>query len=265
MKIKTIIFAIIGVLGISFFFSTFEQINAGQRGVVLQWGAYDRTLEEGFHFVNPISEDVITMEVRVQLYETSASAASRDLQTVNSTVALNYHPNPKAVGPLYQNVGRDYENQIVKPAIQESVKAGTALYTAEELISKRAFVKEAIKEDLVARLEQFNLIVDDFSIINFDFSSEFNAAIEAKQVAEQKALQAQNDLKRVELEAQQAIEKSKAEAESTRLQAQALSQSSSVIELRKVEAMLEFAKKWDGKLPINIYGSAPLPLLDVTP
>lgn len=262
--IKTSIFGLVVIVALSFIFSCFEQINAGERGVVLSWGAYDRTLTDGFHFLNPISEEVKVMNVRVQKYETNASASSKDLQNVSSAVALNFHIDPNGVGDLWQEVGWDYEVNIIKPAIQESVKAGTALYTAEQLISKRAEVKGFISEDLQQRLGKFNLIVDEFSIVNFDFSTDFNAAIEAKQVAEQKALKAQNDLKRIEQEAKQDIEKAKAEAESTRLQAEALRTSNEVIELRKVEALLEFAKKWDGKLPVNIYGSAPLPLLDIT-
>lgn len=260
---RVIVTSILSILLIAGLFMGFETIGAGQRGVVLQWGAVDRVIGEGFYIINPISENVVVMDVRVQKFETTASAASRDLQTVTSVVALNYHVDPKRVGGLYQTIGKDYESQVIHPALQESVKAGTALFTAEELISKRDLVKEEIRKNLLARLDKFNIIVDDFSIVNFDFSAQFNAAIEGKQVAEQQALQAKNDLEKVKFEAQQSIEQAKAQAESTKLQADALANSSQVIELRKVEAMLELAKRWDGKLPVNIYGSAPLPFLNV--
>lgn len=260
---RVIVTSILSIIVIAGLFMSFEVIAAGKRGVVLQWGAVDRVLGEGFYVINPISEDVVVMDVRVQKFETTATAASKDLQTVTSVVALNYHVDPKRVGELYQNIGKDYEAQVIHPALQESVKAGTALFTAEELISKRDMVKEEVRKNLLARLDKFNIIVDDFSIVNFDFSAQFNAAIEGKQVAEQQALQAKNDLEKVKFEAQQSIEQAKAQAESTKLQADALANSSQVIELRKVEAMLELAKRWDGKLPVNIYGSAPLPFLDV--
>lgn len=263
MSFKMIVGGIVSVLVIAFVFMSFETISAGQRGVVLKWGGYDRTIGEGFYVVNPISEDVIVMNVRVTKFEAVAGAASKDLQVVTSEVALNYHPDPAKVGVLYQEIGRDYQDQVVLPALQESVKAGTALFTAEELISKRAAVKEEIRKNLVLRLEKFHLIVDDFSIVNFNFSPEFERAIEAKVTAEQNALAEKNNLEKVKFQSQQSIEKAKAEAESTRLQSSALQQGNEVIELRKVEALLEMAKKWDGKLPVNIYGSAPLPILNL--
>ena len=244
-------------------FAFFETINTGERGVLLSFGKYERTLGEGLHFVNPVTTELIVMQVRTTKLEASASAASKDLQTVTSLVALNYHPNPEKVGAIYQTLGRGYEESIVVPAIQEAVKSATAKYTAEELISKRELVKEDIRFSLSERLGAFNLIVDDFSVINFDFSPQFNSAIEAKVTAEQDALASKNKLEQVKFESQQAIEKAKAEAESTRLQMQALQGGSEVIELRKVEAMLEMAKKWNGQLPQNIYGSAPLPIINL--
>jgi len=254
-----------GLIGIGLVFASFEIINAGERGVVLNLGKPEEILEEGFHTVNPITKSIVVMNVQVQKYEAEATAASKDLQTVRSNIALNYHLDPVQVLTLYQSIGRDVEYKVIDPAIQESVKAATALFTAEELISKREAVKEAIKQTLIARLGNFSVLVDEFSIVNFEFSHEFNAAIESKQVTEQQALKAQNELEKVKYEAQQQIEQAKAQSESTRLQVEALKQGSQVIELRKVEAMLEAAKRWDGKLPANIYGSVPLPLLNVTP
>ena len=260
-----VILIIIGLItGISMIFASFETIQAGERGIVLYWGAVDETLDEGFHMINPISKKIVVMNVKVQKIEAKAAAASKDLQTVTSTVALNYHISPEGAAWLYQNVGRDYELQIIQPAIQESVKAGTADFTAEELISKRPEVKDKIRTVLLERLDGFSLIVDDFSIVNFDFSTEFNNAIEAKQVAVQQALQAENDLDRIKLEAQQQIEQAKAQAESTRLQADALKESSEVIELRKAEAMLEMAKRWDGSMPQYMLGDGgALPLFNL--
>lgn len=254
----------LGVIVLGGLFSTFTTVQTGERGVLLVWGKYERTLGEGFHMVNSITSEIVIMPVRITKLEASASAASKDLQTVTSVVALNYHPEADKVGSLYQKIGKDYENAVIVPAIQESVKAASAKYTAEELISKRESVKNDIKTSLTDRLIVFGVIVDDFSIINFDFSANFNAAIEAKVTAEQQALEAKNQLEKVKFEAQQSIEKAKAESESTRLQVEALKQGAQVIELRKVEAMLEAAKRWDGKLPVNLFsGGSPVPLLNV--
>jgi len=256
--VKVAITIVLIVVGIGFLFASFETISAGERGVVLRWGDYDGILEEGFHVVNPISVGIQVMNVQVQKVEVLADAASKDLQSANSTVALNYHIDPKRVGTLYQQIGRDYEAQVIAPAIQEAVKAGTALFTAEELISKRAAVKGAIKQDLVTRLDKFYILIDDFSIVNFEFSEQFDAAIEAKQVAEQQALQAENDLRRIEVEAKQTIESAKAKAEAIRIQAQAITQQGgqAYVELKTVE-------KWNGTLPVNFYGSGPVPFINI--
>lgn len=265
---KVIVFwvvtGIISLFTLGILFASFGVISAGERGVVLNWGKPEQILEEGFYSVNPISKSIVVMNVQVQKVQQEATAASKDLQTVSSTVALNYHLDPSKVLDLYATIGKGYESTVIDPAIQESVKAATALYTAEELISKREAVKESIKSTLQPRLKNFWIVVDEFSIINFEFSRDFAAAIEAKQVVEQQALQSENKLKQVKFEAQQQIEQAKAQAETTRLQVEALKQGSEVIELRKVEALLEAAKKWDGKLPVNIYGSAPLPLLNLS-
>lgn len=262
-KIKLFILGFIAIVALSFIFSTFETVDAGERGIVLVWGKPTQLLEPGFHMVNPISSDIVTMNVQVQKYEAKADAASKDLQTVTSTIALNYHIDPSQLMALYTNVGVDFEGQLIPPAIQESVKAATAGFTAEELISKRPAVKEAIKLVLNPRLGVYGLIVDDFSITNFDFSAEFNRAVESKVTAEQNALASKNKLEQVKFEAEQSVAKAKAEAESTRLQVQALQQGSEVIKLRQTEALLELAKRWDGKLPVNVYGSAPLPFLNL--
>jgi regulator of protease activity HflC (stomatin/prohibitin superfamily) len=187
--------------------------------------------------------------------ETDADSASKDLQSVNTTVALNYHVNPLEVNRLFQEVGDDYEYSIISPAIQESVKAATAKFTAEELITKRSDVNDVIWENIEQRLEGNHIILDDLSILNFSFSDEFNAAIESKQTAEQNALRAANDLRRIELEAQQTIVQAQAEAESIRIQSDALQSQPELIQLEAV-------RKWDGVLPYYI-GSGNLPFLNI--
>jgi len=236
--------------------SPFAIVSAGHRGVITRFGAVDNNiLEEGFHVINPI-DSVHQMDVRTKKIETDADSASRDLQSVNTTVAVNYHVNPLEVNRLFQEVGEDYEFSIISPAIQESVKAATAKFTAEELIAKRAEVNEIIRTNIEKRLSGNHIIIDDLSIVNFSFSEEFNAAIESKQTAEQDALRAANDLKRIELEAQQTIVQAKAEAESIRIQAEALKSNPELIQLEAV-------RKWNGVLP-NYLGSNVLPFLNIT-
>ena len=234
--------------------SSFKTVGAGERGVVFSkfGGVKDRILNEGLQFKIPFIEDIIPVDVKVQKAQTDATAASKDLQTVSSTIAINYHIDPGQVNTVYQEIGLFFKERVIDPAVQESVKAVTAQFTAEELITRRSEVSDNIKEDLRLRLIKFNIIMDGVNIVDFSFSRGFNEAIEAKQTAEQNALKAERDLDRIKIEAQQKITQAKAEAESQRLQRATISPI--ILQLRAIE-------KWDGHFP-QVVGGA-LPFIDV--
>lgn len=234
-------------------FSAFSvyQIDAGERGVLLTWGKPSmEVLGEGLGFKLPIAQEVKKVNIQTQKYEASASAASKDLQIVTSTIATNYHLESSQVPLLYQEVGINYQERIIQPLEQEIVKSITAKYTAEELITKREEVRNEIKDSLHDRLINRGIVVEEVSIVNFDFSKSFNDAIEAKVTAEQQKLKAENDLKRIKVEAEQKITQAEAEAESLRIQSNALRENKDVLELRAIE-------KWDGKLPLVTGGAVP--------
>jgi len=219
-------------------------IGAGERGVQLRFGAVTgKVFDEGLYFRIPFIESVHKMDVRIQKDEVVASAASKDLQIVTSKIALNYHLDPNAVDKIWQEVGKDYNSRIIAPSIQEAVKAESAKFTAEELIIKREEVKEQIKANLTIRLRERSIIVDEFNIIEFEFSQAFNEAIEAKVTAEQLKLKADRDLDRIVIEAEQKVADAKGKAEALRIEAVALRQNPQVVELRWIE-------KWDGKVPL---------------
>lgn len=230
-------------------FSSVGTVGAGERGVLTQFGAVqDRVIGEGLYFKIPFIQEVIKIDVKMQKDEIGASAASKDLQVVTSVIALNYHLDPQYVNKVWQELGRDYNKRVIAPSIQESVKAVTALFTAEELITKREEVKDQIKANLSARLTERFIIVDEFNIIAFDFSKAFNEAIEAKVTAEQLKLKADRDLERIKIEANQRIADAQGKAEAIRIEAHALMQNPKVVELRWIE-------KWDGKVP-TYWGNA---------
>ncbi len=241
----------------------FVLVGPGERGVVIRFGAVQDTIKnEGLNFRIPIMEKVVLVDVKVRKRECSASAASKDLQTVQIQIALNYSLNPLTVNKLWQEIGHNFEGSIVDPAIQESVKAVSAQFTAEELIQKRTEVKSKVQEILTERLKANYLVVDAVSITDFNFSPEFSAAIEAKQQAEQLALKAQRDLVRIKTEAEQSIAQAQAQAESLRLQKEQVSPQ--LIELRKIEAQVKAIEKWNGVLP-QYTGSGPMPFINVVP
>lgn len=234
-------------------------VPAGYRGVLLQFGAVKGVLGEGIHLRVPLVQRVDLFDVRIQKTETDAAAASRDLQVVTSKIAVNYHADPEAVGRLYQTVGKGYANTIIAPAVQETVKAVTARYTAEELITKRQEVSAEARDLLAERLRPYGIVVDGYNIVNFDFSQEFNKAIEAKQTAEQLALKAKRDLERVKIEAEQKVTQAKAEAEALRIQREQVTPE--LLRLREIEVQRMAVEKWDGKLP-SVTGGA-LPFIQV--
>jgi regulator of protease activity HflC (stomatin/prohibitin superfamily) len=246
-KIKYVIgLLVLFIFGASL--NPFGVIHAGERGVVLNFGAVQPVvLNEGLHFRVPIMQKIATMDVRIEKAQTDAESVSKDLQDVKTIIAVNYHTVPEKANWVYQNVGTSFKERIIDPAVQEVVKAITAKYTAVELITQREKVRSEVKALLRERLLAYNIAVDDFSIVNFKFSQQFETAIEDKQTAEQKALKAQRDLERIKIEAEQKIASAKAEAESLRLQKENVTPQ--LIQLRRIEASIRAIDKWDGHMP----------------
>lgn len=243
-KIRNIIIiAVIAVIVIAAAASCFTVVQAGHTGVVMTFGAVnDNVLSEGIHFKVPFVQSVVQMDNRTQKIETEGTASSKDLQIISYVVAVNYHVENSASAELYKSVGSNYSNIVIAPAIQESIKSVTAQFTAEQLITERQTVSDKIKEALSDKISKYGISVEIFNIVNFDFSEEFNAAVEAKQTAQQNALKAEQDLARIEVEAKQKITQAEAEAESINLIQQALSQSPDYVEYVKWN-------KWNGELP----------------
>jgi len=241
----------------------FVKIGAGERGVLLNFGAVQKdVLGEGLHLVIPVMQKVVKMDVKIQKSETRSEAASKDLQDIKSVIALNYHIIPEKANWVYQNIGVAFKERIIDPSVQEAVKAVTAKYTAVQLIGEREAVSTAIKDSLSEKLSGYNLYVDGFSVIDFSFSKKFTDAIESKQEAEQFALRAQRDLERIRIEAEQKIAQAKAEAESLRLQKAQITPA--LIELRKIEAMREAIAKWNGTVPsVLLSGGGATPFLSL--
>ena len=263
--IGIIVLIIIGVM----VGSAISIVDAGFRGVLLHWNAVDLVappLEEGLHFIVPFQDSVIPLEVRTLKYTKSTTSASQDLQTVSTEITVNYHPEPNSVNYLYKEVGLDYENRIIQPTVEEVVKQVTANYNAEELITKRPQVKQDIQNEITARLADFNITTEIVSITDFQFSILFAQAIEAKVEAEQHALQAENDLKRIEVEARQFeaqsigiaqanIAEAAGEAEAINIINQALANNPFYLEWLKTQ-------QWDGVLPL-VVGEGGTPFIQI--
>jgi regulator of protease activity HflC (stomatin/prohibitin superfamily) len=264
---RIVVAAVVVVVAAVLFFSSTVTVTSGTVGVISVLGAVqETTLQAGFHLKAPFFTTVAKINTQTQKIEVSATAASKDLQTVSVLAAINYHIDPMAAAELYKNVGMTYESKIIAPAIQESIKSVIARFSAEQLITQRQTVSAEIKEELSQKIITYQIITDEFNITNFEFSDEFNRAVEAKQTAQQDALKAQQELAKITIEAQQAVEKAKAEAEATKTRADAeayATKAKAEAEAFSIEAIqkqlaessaayLEYQRnqKWDGKLPV---------------
>lgn len=238
---KIIGYSVLGLIVLIVLFNTFVTVKAGHTGVVTTFGKVNNTvLSEGLHLKVPFVQNVVIIDNRVLKSEVNCMSASKDLQNVSSGIALNYRIANAKSAELYKNVGTDYQNTIVIPTIQDGIKAVTARFTAEQLITNRQQVGEQMSELVSSKLNEYGIFVENLNIINFEFSQEFNAAIEAKQTAEQNALKAEQDLARIKVEAQQKIEQARAEAEAYRLKSESITNEM---------ILMEYITKWDGKLP----------------
>ncbi|KST61767.1 prohibitin family protein [Mastigocoleus testarum] len=247
------------LLFIAFLLRPFTVVNAGERGVVMVFGkVQERVLGEGLHTVMPVVTSVKTLNIRVKKDTFKADAASKDLQKVTTEIAVNWRIDPKKVNRVYQQIGeeKDIVNGIMTPAVSEVLKAATAKKTAEEIITKRTELKAEIDTSLKNRLVDYGVIVNDVSLVDFSFSPEFSKAIEAKQISEQEAKQAEFIAKKATQEAQAEINRAKGQAEAQRLQRQTITP-----ELLQKQAI----EKWDGRFPTVMSGDGTLPFINISP
>ena len=253
---KGVKWIVIGAAAIFVAVNSFTIVPAGNTGVVLTLGEVSANpLSEGFHVKAPFVQTVENMSNKIRVYETPASAVSKDLQTVSSSIAVNYRLVSDKSPDMYKNVGVDYQTILITPVVQECMKSATAKYNAEQLITDRESVSNEVKTALDSKLNAYGIYIEKFNIVNFDFSAEFNTAIEAKQVAEQNLLKTKTEQEQAKViantEAEKKVIAAKAEAEAILKQAQAQADANKLLEesLSNKVIAYEQIQKWDGVMP----------------
>ena len=290
--------ALIAVAFVAFLIlKPFSIVSPGERGVKVSFGKVTtEPYGEGLHWIVPVRDTMRIVDIKTQKFETPTEAASSDMQKVRTDITVNYNVIPKKAVELVQRVGSDYEIVVVRPAVQEALKAAVAKFEAEELIQKREEVSDLVFEYLNRTLNKTHIQVSEISIEDFKFSDEFNAAIEAKVTAEQSALREKNILEEIKYKAQQEEAKAEgakqakilsaeannqqrileakaqaeaitlsanAEAQAIKVKAQALAKNPQILNLIQLEIEQTKASKWTGALPTNVYGSAPIPFINI--
>ncbi|MBR6967350.1 MAG: prohibitin family protein [Ruminococcus sp.] len=255
-SLKGIKWLIAGIAALFIAANSFTIVPAGNTGVVLTLGEVaEKPLSEGFHLKAPFIQTVEDMSNKIQVYETPASAVSKDLQTVSSKIAVNYRLISDKSPNMYKDVGVDYQTILIAPVVQECMKSATAKYNAEQLITERAAVSDEVKTALDGKLNNYGIFIEKFNIVNFDFSAEFNTAIEAKQVAEQNLLKTKTEQEQAKViaktEAEKKVIAANAEAEAILAQAQAQADANKLLEesLSGKVIAYEQIQKWNGVMP----------------
>jgi regulator of protease activity HflC (stomatin/prohibitin superfamily) len=242
-------------------------VEAGHRGVVLYLGAVEnRVLGEGVHFIAPFLEQVVPMEVRTQKFQAEASAASNDLQEVQTVIAVNYRIDPTEANKIYQTLGVNYADRVISPTIQESVKASVAKFNAEDLITKRETAKSVIANAIRSTLAANDIQTQNVFITDFKFSDAFASQIEQKVVAFQKYLTELNNLRSVGVVANQSVAQAEGQARATAAKANGESQAIKIItsQLRESPEYLQWQaiSKWNGQMPYAL-GSSGFPFFQL--
>ena len=239
-------------------FESFTVVPAGHVGVQVTMGTVNQTaLHSGVNFVNPISS-VKDVEVRVKRADlTGASASTKDLQQVHTDIVVQYRMAPEKVPYIYGQFGLNVDDKILGPGVNEAFKAVTAHYNSEELITKRDVVSSEILTHVKEKVAPFDIEVQGISLVNFGFSADYQKAIEAKVIATQSKLKAEQDLDRIKVEAQQAIATAEGRAKAIQIETQAINSQGGAAYVQ-----LEAIKKWDGKLP-NVNGGGAVPFINV--
>lgn len=238
-----------------FWIFCFRTVVAGQVGIVTRFGDVSRTASSGpvIKLPWPI-ERLYKMDIQVQKEQQESAAATSDLQDVKATLALNYALDSQTAIRVYKEIGPEYKERIIIPAVQESFKSASTGYTAQQLITERSKVKDAALEVIKSRLEKYGIRVTELNIVNFSFSAEFNAAIEAVQVANQNVAKAKQELETTKVEAEKTIAAAAAAAEAQRVQQQTLTPE--LLQKYQIDSQNAAIAKWNGVTPTTIAGNS---------
>ena len=245
---KIVIFSLVCLFVLITLLCSFQTIRSGEVGLRVRFGKIiDSNLSEGLNLKIPYVEKIVKVNIKVQKVEISTMAASKDLQDINTAIAVNYRVEGKSASNLYKTVGNSYEDIVLQPAIQECVKSVISKYTAEEVVTSRTEVSLKSLEELQNKVSNYGIVIDSFNIINLAFSEEYSNAIEEKQVAEQKLATA------------------KLESEAKIVEAEATKKANDLMKQSLTDELIakQFIEKWDGKLPETYAGENILGLFNL--
>lgn len=258
----TLLAVVVALVVLFFALNPFVFVDTGERGVKLTWGAWTgEVLEPGLSFRMPLAQTVIPVNVRTQTLEIEQSEAySSNLQVVEIHSVANYNIIPDKAGEFFKQYGTNIDT-ILQSRLEAAIKQTVAKYSAEELLQKRGDVQSEIQKAFASSVPDV-IMVTNFSLVNESFSKDFEAAIERKQIAQQEAEKAQNDLKTTQIEAEQRVAQANAEAEAIKVQSEAAN-NDKYVALKQLDVQQAAVEKWDGRLPTSMIPGSSLPFLNL--
>ena len=246
MFISVIILLVLAIL----FFNPIAIVGVGERGVKVTLGRVsDKSFSEGIHFVMPFISKIKVMDVKTQKLNFTTEVYTKDIQQAKINYVVNYNLMPQYVHQMFREVGMNYKDTILIPAIEGNIKDIIGRWNAQDLVANRAVATADILSKLQTQMKDRYINVTSFQIIDINYSEVFEKAIESKVTAEQEALKAKNKTVQVEEEAKQKLISAEAEAKSMKIRATALTQNKALVEYEAVQ-------KWDGKLPDYMFGNS---------
>lgn len=235
----------------------FEIVDTGRRGMKVRFGQVEaEPLPEGLHFYNPLTQDIKEFDVQERKIEDVTECFTKDTQRSNISYTVTYYPDPAKIVSIYKQFGTSWENTVIKPSVLAAMKDAIGQYIADDLVKSREHVAKAAMEEVKKSLAERGVIVTSLLLTNIDFDDAYEQAVEQKVIAVQKAAEAVNKSVEIKERARQTVMQAEADAQAMRIKSQALSQNKGLVAFEAVQ-------KWNGVLPVNMYGSAPLPFLNI--
>ncbi|XP_061357771.1 prohibitin-3, mitochondrial-like [Gastrolobium bilobum] len=233
----------LGVTGTALNSSLFT-VDGGQRAVLFDRfrGILDETVGEGTHFLIPWVQKPYIFDIRTRPHTFSSISGTKDLQMVNLTLRVLSRPDTARLPVIVQNLGLEYDEKVLPSIGNEVLKAVVAQFNADQLLTERPHVSALVRESLIHRAKDFNIVLDDVAITHLSYGYEFSRAVEQKQVAQQEAERSKFVVMKAEQERRAAIIRAEGESEAAKLISDATAAAGNgLIELRRIEASREVA------------------------
>lgn len=266
MDNKRLIFLILGIIIFIILvivaFNSITTVPTGFVGVKTRFGKVQQdVIQEGLNLKVPFIEKIVKIDCKTKKVETTAAGSTKDMQNVSTSIAVNYNVNKETANNLYREIGLDFENIIISPAIQESIKSTLAQYTAEELITKRSNVSNEIQNILIDKIQEKGFVITEFNLVNIDFSEEYDKAIETKAVRQQEVETAKAELEKQKIQNEKEISEAQKDAQVMALQNSQITENT--LRLKELENEKAMIDKWNGTLPSTMLSNGANALFNI--